>query len=172
MKTNNTLTIDGMQQKDQNGNIFFQDCVTLKGPFDRTTLWNMKTNNTLTIEGMEQKDEQGNVFLQECITLNGTFNPTTLWNMVFNIRDNFPKLTDNDLDIIGLTDCHAIKHRDWHIHIYAEDILISQTGSCSVGFSTIPYKDIESMELDFYTDGSTLFGILINLVSGLQIRLF
>lgn len=132
----------------------------------------MKTNTTLSIKGMEQKDEHGNIFLKDCITLNGTFNRITLWNMVTTIRDNFPKLTDNDLDIIGLTDCHAIKHRDWHIHMYAKDILISQTGSCSVGFSLIPYEHIESMELDFYLDGSALVGIWINLVSGLQIRLF
>jgi hypothetical protein len=132
----------------------------------------MKTNTTLSIKGMEQKDQDGNIFLQDCIKLTGTFNSTTLWNMVLTVRDAFPKLTDNDLDIIGLTDCHAIKHRDWHIHMYAEDILISQTGSCSVGFSRIPYVDIESVELDFYLDGSTLVGIWINLVSGLQIRLF
>lgn len=132
----------------------------------------MKTNATLSIKGMEQKDEHGNIFLRDCITLEGVFNSTTLWYAVFYIRDTFPNLTDNDLDIIGLTDCHAIQHRAWHIQMCAEDIIISQTGSCSVGFSPIPYKDIESMELDFYLDGSTLVGIWINLASGLQIRLF
>ena len=132
----------------------------------------MGKTHTLTIKGMEQKDQNGNIFLKDCITLNGNFNSVSLWNTLFTIRDMFPKLTDNDLDIIGLTDCHAIKHRDWHIHMYAKDILISQTGSCSVGFSHIPYEDIENMELDFYLDGSTLVGIWINLVSGLQIRLF
>lgn len=132
----------------------------------------MTTNNTLTIEGMEQKDEHGNIYLRDCITLEGDFNSTTLWNMVMTIRDTFPKLTDNDLDIVGLTDCHAIKHRNWHIQMCAEDIIITQTGSCSVGFSPIPYKDVESMELDFYLDGSTLVGIWVNLTSGLQIRLF
>ena len=132
----------------------------------------MKTNTTLTITGMEQKDKQGNVFLKDCITVNGNFNSVSLGNMVLTIRDRFPNLTDNDLDIIGLTYCHAIRHRDWHIHMCAKDILISQTGSCSVGFSHIPYEEIESMELDFYLDGSVLVGIWINLVSGLQIRLF
>lgn len=132
----------------------------------------MGKTHTLTIKGMEQKDKDGNIFLQDCITLIGDFNSVSLWNTLFTMRDAFPKLTDNDLDIICLTDCHAIKHRDWHIHMYAKDILISQTGSCSVGFSHIPYEDIESMELDFYLDGGTLVGIWINLTSGLQIRLF
>ena len=131
----------------------------------------MTTNNTLTIDGMQQKDQNGNVFLQNCITLKGTFNRITLWNMVTTIRDNFPKLTNNDLDVVGLTNCHAIKHRDWYIIMLYDDIYISQTGSCNVGFSHIPYSDIASMELDFYLDGSTLVGIWINLTSGLQIRL-
>ena len=132
----------------------------------------MTTNNTLTIDGMEQKDIQGNVFLKDCITLNGTFNRITLWNMVTTIRDTFPKLTNNDLDIVGLSSSHAIKHRNWYINMLPTEIYIEQTGSCNVGFSHIPYSDITSMELDFYTDGSTLVGIWINLVSGLQIRLF
>lgn len=131
----------------------------------------MTTNNTLTIDGMEQKDEQGNVFLKDCITLQGTFNRITLWNMVFTIRDTFPKLTNNDLDIVGMGYNHAIKHRNWYIHMLPIGIYIEQTGSCSVGFSHIPYSDIASMELDFYTDGGTLVGIWINLTSGLQIRL-
>ena len=130
------------------------------------------TNNTLNIDGMEQRDKDGNIYLRDCITLTGTFNRITLWNMVITIRDNFPKLTDNDLDVVGLTDCHAIRHREWHVHMYAKHILISQTGLCSVGFSYIPYSDIESMELDFFLDGSTLVGIWINLTSGLRIRLF
>ena len=130
------------------------------------------TLNTLTIKGMEQKDEQGNVFLKDCITLSGTFNSTTLWNMVFTIRDTFPKLTDNDLDIVGMCSNHAIKHRNWYIHMLPTGLYIEQTGSCSVGFSHILYSDIASMELDFFLDGSTLVGIWINLVSGLQIRLF
>lgn len=130
------------------------------------------TNNTLTIDGMEQKDIQGNVFLKDCITLNGNFNSVTLWNMVLTIRDTFPKLTNNDLDIVGMCSNHAIKHRNWYIHMLPIGIYIEQTGSCSVGFSHIPYEEIESMDLDFFLDGSTLVGIWINLVSGLQIRLF
>ena len=132
----------------------------------------MTSNNTLTIKGMEQKDQDGNIFLKDCISLTGTFNRITLWNMVTTIRDNFPKLTTNDLDVVGMCSNHAIKHRDWYINMLPTEIYIEQTGSCSVGFSHIPYKDIESMELDFYLDGSTLVGIWINLVSGLQIRLF
>ncbi len=132
----------------------------------------MTTNNTLTIDGMEQKDEHGNVFLKDCITLNGNFNSTTLWNMVLTIRDTFPKLTNNDLDIVGMCSNHAIKHRNWYMHMLPDSLYIEQTGSCSVGFSHIPYSDIASMELDFYLDGSTLVGIWLNLVSGLQIRLF
>jgi hypothetical protein len=132
----------------------------------------MTTNHNLTIMGMEQKDQHGNIFLKDCITVSGNFNSISLWNMVITIRDTFPNLTDNDLDIVGLTDCHAIKHRDWLVHMYANDILISQMGLCSVGFSLIPYEHIDSMELDFYLDGSTLVGIWVNLVSGLQIRLF
>ena len=130
------------------------------------------TNNTLIIDGMEQKDIQGNVFLKDCITLNGIFNRITLWNMVLTIRDTFPKLTNNDLDIVGLSSSHAIKHRNWYINMLPTEIYIEQTGSCSVGFSPIPYEEIASMELDFYLDGSTLVGIWVNLVSGLQIRLF
>ena len=129
-------------------------------------------NDTLTIKGMEQKDQNGNLFLKDCITLNGNFNRVTLWNMVLTIRDTFPKLTNNDLDIVGLSSSHAIKHRDWYICMLPDSIYIEQTGLCSVGFSHIPYSDIASIELDFYTDGSTLVGIWLNLVSGLQIRLF
>ena len=132
----------------------------------------MTTNNTLTIDGMEQKDIQGNVFLKDCITLKGNFNSVSLWNMVLTIRDNFPKLTNNDLDIVGMGSNHAIKHRDWYMHMLPTVMYIEQTGSCSVGFSPIPYEDIESMDLDFFLDGSTLVGIWINLTSGLQIRLF
>ena len=132
----------------------------------------MTTNNTLTIDGMEQKDEQGNVFLKDCITLNGNFDSVSLWNMVFTVRDTFPKLTNNDLDVVGMCSNHAIKHRNWYMNMLPTEIYIEQTGACSVGFSTIPYADIASMELDFYLDGSTLVGIWINLVSGLQIRLF
>ena len=132
----------------------------------------MTKNHTLTITGMEQTDKQGNVFLKDCVTVNGNFNSVSLWNMVITIRDTFPNLTDNDLDIVGLSSSHAIKHRDWYICMLPDSIYIEQTGSCSVGFSHIPYEDIESMELDFYLDGSTLVGIWINLVSGLQIRLF
>ncbi len=132
----------------------------------------MTTNNTLTIDGMEQKDEHGNVFLKDCITLQGTFNSTTLWNMVLTIRDTFPKLTNNDLDIVGMCSNHAIKHRNWYIHMLPIGLYIEQTGSCSIGFSHISYSDIASMELDFFLDGSTLVGIWINLTSGFQIRLF
>ena len=132
----------------------------------------MKTNNTLTIKGMEQKDEHGNIFLKDCITLKGNFNSVSLWNMVLTIRDNFPKLTDNDIDVVGMGSSHAIKHRNWYINMLPTGIYIEQTGICSVGFSHIPYEEIESMELDFYLDGGTLVGIWINLVSGLQIRLF
>ena len=132
----------------------------------------MTTNNTLTIEGMKQKDKDGNIFLQDCIKLTGTFDRITLWNMVITIRDTFPKLTHDDLDVVGMCSNHAIKHRDWYINMLPTGIYIEQTGSCSVGFSHIPYSDIASMELDFYLDGSTLVGIWINLVSGLQIRLF
>ena len=132
----------------------------------------MTTNNTLTIDGMEQKDIQGNVFLKDCIILKGNFNSVSLWNMVITIRDNFPKLTNNDLDVVGMCSNHAIKHRDWYMHMLPTVMYIEQTGSCSVGFSPVPYEDIESMDLDFFLDGSTLVGIWINLVSGLQIRLF
>jgi hypothetical protein len=132
----------------------------------------MTTKHTLTIDGMEQIDKQGNAFLKDCVTVNGNFNRITLWNMVTTIRDNFPKLTDNDLDIVGCTNSHAIKHRDWHITALRTGIYIQQTGVCNVGFSLIPYEHIERMELDFYLDGSTLVGIWINLVSGFQIRLF
>ena len=132
----------------------------------------MKTNNTLTIEGMEQRDQDGNIFLKDCITLHGTFNSTTLWNMVITIRDNFPKLTNYDMDAVGMGSHHAIKHRNWYINMLPTEICIQQTGAYSVGFSHIPYSDIASIELDFFLDGSTLVGIWINLVSGLQIRLF
>ena len=132
----------------------------------------MKTNNTLTIDGMEQKDMQGNVFLKDCITLKGNFNSVSLWNMVITIRDNFPKLTNNDIDVVGMGSHHAIKHRNWYMNMLPSGIYIEQTGTCSVGFSTIPYEDIVSMELDLFLDGSTLVGIWINLTSGLQIRLF
>ena len=132
----------------------------------------MKTNNTLTIDGMEQKDEHGNIFLKDCITLNGNFNSVSLWNMAMTIRDNFPKLTDNDIDVVGMCSNHAIKHRNWYVNMLPTGIYIEQTGTCSVGFSHIPYSDIASMELDLFLDGSTLVGIWINLTSGLQIRLF
>ena len=132
----------------------------------------MDKTHTLTIEGMEQRDQDGNIFLKDCITLNGTFNSITLWNMVTTIRNEFPKLTDNDLDVVHMGTHHAIKHRTWYVNMLPTEIYIQQTGSYSVGFSRIPYSDIASIELDFFLDGSTLVGIWINLVSGLQIRLF
>lgn len=132
---------------------------------------NNNENHVLTISGTNQKDTQGNVFLKDCILLEGDFNPISLHNMVTSIRSTFSVLSNRDLDIVGFGSCHAISHRDWFVCMLPDAIRIEQTGTCTCGFSNIPYADIRTMELDMYLDGTVVVGIWINLVSGLQIRL-
>ena len=61
---------------------------------------------------------------------------------------------------------------DWYISLFEYVILCEQVnGVASVGLSTIPYSEIESIGCDLFIDGSTLAGIWITLKNGVEIRL-
>ena len=61
---------------------------------------------------------------------------------------------------------------DWYISLFDDCILCNQmNGRASVGISSIPYSEIESISCDLFIDGSMLVGIWITLKNGVQIRL-
>lgn len=61
---------------------------------------------------------------------------------------------------------------DWYISLFDDCMLCNQVnGSASVGLSTIPYGEIESIGCDLFIDGSRLVGIWITLKNGVEIRL-
>lgn len=67
------------------------------------------------------------------------------------------------------------RHRtgvDWYISLFDTGLHCEQyNGRSTVGMSSIPYTEIESIGCDLFIDGSTLVGIWITLKNGVQIRL-
>lgn len=61
---------------------------------------------------------------------------------------------------------------DWYISLFDDYMHCYQiNGRASVGLSSIPYSEIESIGCDLFIDGSTLVGIWITLKNGVEIRL-
>lgn len=61
---------------------------------------------------------------------------------------------------------------DWYIYLKDNGVHCEQVnGRSSVGFSRIPYGEIESISCDLFIDGSRLAGIWITLKNGVEIRL-
>ena len=67
------------------------------------------------------------------------------------------------------------RHRtglDWYIYLRDTTIACEQVnGRSSIGLSSIPYSEIDSIGCDLFIDGSRLVGIWITLKNGVQIRL-
>lgn len=61
---------------------------------------------------------------------------------------------------------------DWYISLFDDCLHCGQVnGRASVGISSIPYSEIESIGCDLFIDGRTLVGIWITLKNGVQVRL-
>ena len=61
---------------------------------------------------------------------------------------------------------------DWYIYLRDTHIACEQVnGKSSVGLSSIPYSEIESISCDVFIDGSILVGVWITLKNGVEIRL-
>jgi hypothetical protein len=61
---------------------------------------------------------------------------------------------------------------DWYISLFEDCLHCGQVnGRASVGLSTIPYSEIESISCDLFIDGTRLVGIWITLKNGVEIRL-
>ena len=61
---------------------------------------------------------------------------------------------------------------DWYIYLKDDCVHCEQVnGVASVGLSSIPYNEIESISCDLFIDGSRLVGIWITLKNGVEIRL-
>ena len=61
---------------------------------------------------------------------------------------------------------------DWYISLFDDCMHCGQVnGRASIGLSSIPYSEIESISCDLFIDGSKLVGIWITLKNGVEIRL-
>jgi hypothetical protein len=61
---------------------------------------------------------------------------------------------------------------DWYISLFEDCMLCEQVnGRASVGLSSIPYNEIESISCDLFIDGTRLVGIWITLKNGVEVRL-
>jgi hypothetical protein len=107
----------------------------------------------ITLSGIEKKEDVYE--LLQCVT-NIIDNPDTQLR-----RDWYPHWIFKQAGSI-----------DWYISLFDDCILCNQVnGRASVGLSSIPYNEIESISCDLFIDGSRLVGIWITLKNGVEIRL-
>ena len=91
-----------------------------------------------------------------------------LFQAVTNIIDNAQLIPDWYPHWIFRHEASA----DWYIYLKDDCVHCEQVnGRASVGFSRIPYDEIESIGCDLFIDGSRLAGIWITLKNGVEIRL-
>ena len=114
--------------------------------------------------------DQANGFYEN-ITLSGIENKEDVYELFQCVRN----IIDKEQLIADWYPHWIFRHKasaDWYIYLKDDYMLCEQVnGVASVGLSSIPYSEIESIGCDLFIDGSRLVGIWIMLKNGVEIRL-